>query len=434
MNGNGKDMEACEGGVEECGHCHSDACDSRKAPAGSQADERRQAELRLKRRMASVARKIVVLSGKGGVGKSTVAVNLALSLARRGKRVGLMDIDIHGPSIPTMLGLVGEYSRADREGIIPVECHGLKVMSVQFFMEDPDAAVIWRGPMKMTVISQFLSDVNWGELDYLVVDSPPGTGDEPLSIVQLLDGPDGAVIVTTPQKVAEADVRKSINFCHQLKLPVLGIVENMSGFACPHCGETTAIFQSGAGKRMADDFGIPFLGGIPFELKLGASGEEGQPYVSSHADSPAAALFQKMAAEIEGELEDVSDNRETHMTTSDKEKGNLKIVVPVSEGRLSMHFGHCETFAMLDVNLSEKRIDGRTDLEAPPHEPGLLPRWLAERGAQMIIAGGMGQRAQTLFEQSNIAVLVGAPSLEPEVLVEQYLNGTLTTGDNVCDH
>jgi Mrp family chromosome partitioning ATPase/predicted Fe-Mo cluster-binding NifX family protein len=397
-------------------------------------DEKKAAELRLQQRMARIRNKIVVLSGKGGVGKSTVAVNLAVALAKAGKRVGLMDIDIHGPSIPTLLGLGDASVRGSDEGIIPFTCGPLKVMSVQFFLDDPDAAIIWRGPMKMTVISQFLSDVNWGDLDYLIVDSPPGTGDEPLSVCQLLNGPEGAVIVTTPQKVAEVDVRKSINFCHQLNIPVLGIVENMSGFVCPHCQKMTPLFNQGAGERLANAFGVPLLASIPFELELGASGELGIPYLDHRADSPVAALFVSMAQEVVAELEG-KEKAEIHKDVIMPEKKELtRIVLPVSEGKLCVHFGHCDTFAVMDVDTESSQIMAQSELEPPPHEPGLLPRWLAERGARVIIAGGMGQRAQDLFTEQGIAVVVGAPSEDPKELVQRYLAGTLVSGDNVCDH
>lgn len=429
-----KELSDCEGSGEECSQCRSEGCDSRKAAPNNPQDEQKEAERRLKTRMARVKHKIIVLSGKGGVGKSTVAVNLAVSLARQGKSVGLMDIDIHGPSIPTMLGLVGQYSDADLDGIRPLVSNGVKVMSVQFFMPDPDAAVIWRGPMKMKVISQFLSDVNWGELDYLVVDSPPGTGDEPLSIVQLLGNPDGAVIVTTPQKVAEADVRKSINFCDQLNLPVLGILENMNGFTCPHCRQTTPLFQSGAGKRLAGDYTIPFLGSIPFDLALGTSGEEGIPYVERFADSEIGKMYLNMAGKIADRIEGGKSTTEEDMDSSEKVKNTVKIAIPIGDGRLSMHFGHCESFALIEADPEGKTIVNRTDLSAPPHEPGLLPRWLSDKGAQLIIAGGMGQRAKGLFEDNGIKVIVGAPSETPEVLVARFLEGTLETGTNTCDH
>ena len=199
----------------------------------------------LQDRMSHIRHKIVVLSGKGGVGKSTVAVNIAVGLMMSGKKVGLLDVDIHGPSVPTMLGLEKERAQGADGELIPVIWENMKVMSLGFLLENQDHAVIWRGPMKMGVIKQFLKDVAWGDLDFLVVDSPPGTGDEPLSVCQLLGTVDGAVIVTTPQKVAAIDVRKSITFCRQLNVPVMGVVENMSGFACPKCGEVHKIAKQG---------------------------------------------------------------------------------------------------------------------------------------------------------------------------------------------
>ncbi len=243
---------------------------------------------------AASADKIVVLSGKGGVGKSTVAVNIAVALQMAGKRVGLLDIDIHGPSIPTMLGLDGQTLQGGANGLLPVDLDGLKVMSLGFLIPDPDQAVIWRGPMKMGVIKQFLKDVDWGDLDYLVIDSPPGTGDEPLSLCQLIGNLDGAVVVTTPQKVAAVDVRKSITFCRQLNVPVLGVVENMSGFICPKCGEISAVFSSGGGKRIAVDMGVPFLGSIPIDPVITESCDNGRPFVRYNAAAPTAQTMREI--------------------------------------------------------------------------------------------------------------------------------------------
>jgi Mrp family chromosome partitioning ATPase len=245
-------------------------------------------------RMAKITRKIVVLSGKGGVGKSTVSVNLAASLAMAGKRVGLLDVDLHGPSIPTMLGLGKQDLHADNEGMYPAEIeglNGLKVISVGFLLESHDQPLIWRGPMKNGVIKQFLGEVHWGELDYLIVDCPPGTGDEPLSVVQMMNNPDCAVIVTTPQNVSAVDVSKSINFCKQLSLPVAGIVENMSGFVCPDCGKVTEIFKSGGGKKLAEKYSIPFLGSVPLDPSVGSACDDGVPFVSKYAASPVAEKF-----------------------------------------------------------------------------------------------------------------------------------------------
>jgi len=247
--------------------------------------------------MPTVKKKYVVMSGKGGVGKSTVSVNLAVSLALQGKKVGLLDVDIHGPSIPTMLGLAGTKLTGSEESIDPVLIDGipnLKVMSVGFLLESEDAPVIWRGPMKNSIIKQFLKDVTWGELDYLIIDCPPGTGDEPLSVVQLLGKADGTIIVTTPQDVASIDVSKSIKFAEQVKIPVTGIVENMSGFVCPHCNEVSYIFKEGGGKKLAEEYKVPFLGAIPIDPALGEAGDSGKPYVAQFKDSIISKTYEEM--------------------------------------------------------------------------------------------------------------------------------------------
>ena len=245
-------------------------------------------------RIKQIKHQILVLSGKGGVGKSTVAVNLAISLTLEGKKVGLLDIDIHGPSIPKVLNLEGASLQTDGETLLPVEVsENLKVMSIGFLLPNNDNAVIWRGPRKYHMIKQFLKDVNWGQLDFLIIDSPPGTGDEPLSIVQLLENADGAVIVTTPQEVALSDVRKGISFCRNLNLPVIGVLENMSGFVCPKCGEMTDIFKSGGGEKMAKQMNVPFLGRIPIEPQIVRACDSGQPYVQHYSSSRAAQAFKE---------------------------------------------------------------------------------------------------------------------------------------------
>ncbi len=239
--------------------------------------------------LPGVRHKLLVMSGKGGVGKSTVAVNLAATLAHLGYRVGLMDVDIHGPSIPTLLKLEGWHPVVGDEGRIqPVEFGSLKVMSIGLLLKDRLAPVIWRGPMKMTAIKQFIEEVAWGELDYLIVDAPPGTGDEPLSVAQLLQPLDGAVIVTTPQEVALADVRRSIGFCREVGLTVLGVIENMSGFVCPHCGQVSDPFSRGGGETMAGELDVPFLGRIPLDGLIVQTCDDGQPFVQRHPEAPAA--------------------------------------------------------------------------------------------------------------------------------------------------
>jgi ATP-binding protein involved in chromosome partitioning len=280
-----------------CGSCGDSSCSAAKQnkdeSPGEYSDRRK-----LQARLCRINHKIVVLSGKGGVGKSTIAVNLATALMLSGLRVGLLDVDIHGPSIPTMLGLENETLQGGPGGLFPVFLGNMKIMSLGFLLKNTDDAVIWRGPMKMGVIKQFLTDVEWGDLDYLIVDAPPGTGDEPLSLCQLIQPLDGAVIVTTPQKVAAVDVRKSISFCRQVSVPVIGVIENMSGFVCPHCGEITQILPAGGGKKIAADMQVPFLGTIPLDPNIAASCDAGQAFIHHYASSPTAKLMQDIINRI----------------------------------------------------------------------------------------------------------------------------------------
>jgi Mrp family chromosome partitioning ATPase len=249
--------------------------------------------------MGLIAHKIMVLSGKGGVGKSTVAANLAVSLAAAGWRTGLLDIDIHGPSIPKLLGLEGALLTGPAEMLLPISFNeNLKVMSIGFLLPDDREAVIWRGPMKHKLIKQFLAQVEWGALDYLIVDSPPGTGDEPLSIAQLVHSVDGAVVVTTPQEVALSDVRKCVTFCHRVRLPVIGVIENMSGFVCPECGARIALFKQGGGEALAREMGVPFLGKIPIDPQIVEAGDAGRPDLAPSVGGETARAFRRIVEHI----------------------------------------------------------------------------------------------------------------------------------------
>jgi len=407
-------------------------CSAHKRLHG-ESDEEFEERCKLQDRLNCIRHKVIVLSGKGGVGKSTVAVNLAVALGLSGKRVGLLDVDIHGPSIPTMLGLEDVSIQGSKDGLIPIDIDGLKVMSLGFLLPNPDEAVIWRGPMKMGAIKQFLKDVAWGDLDYLVIDSPPGTGDEPLSVCQLAAPLAGAVVVTTPQKVAAVDVRKSITFCRQLQVPVLGVVENMSGFACPKCGEVTQILRSGGGSKIAADMQVPFLGSIPMDPKVAESSDKGQAFIKQYAASPTAEIMRKIIQPIIA-LDGTATPGAAAKKITPKEDKHMKIAIPLAGDKLTAHFGHCERFALVEVDMIKKSILKREDIVPPPHQPGLLPPWLAERGATLVIAGGMGQRARDIFTQHGVDVVVGAPVETPEKLVADYLAGTLQAGDNACDH
>ncbi|MCG7845084.1 MAG: Mrp/NBP35 family ATP-binding protein [Methanomassiliicoccales archaeon] len=256
-------------------------------------------DYRLKKSMARIKHKIIVMSGKGGVGKSTVSVNLATALAMRGYDVGILDADIHGPNIPKMLHIEDGQVMSDEDGLMPVLVPPhMKVMSMAFLLQDPDTPVVWRGPIKMGALRQFLAEVKWGELDFLIVDLPPGTGDEPLTIGQLIEDADGAVIVTTPQDVALLDSRKTVTFAKELKLTVLGIVENMSGLICPHCHNTIDLFKVGGGERAAEQMGVPFLGRVPLDPDVVLGGDDGIPIVLKDKDNPASKAFEEMVERI----------------------------------------------------------------------------------------------------------------------------------------
>ncbi|MFQ6040967.1 MAG: P-loop NTPase [Candidatus Poribacteria bacterium] len=250
--------------------------------------------------LKAIKHKIAVISGKGGVGKSTVSANLAAALSQKdGVRVGLLDADIDGPNIPKLLGIENHQIFTVGGKIAPAPvAENLKVISMAFLLRDKDIPVIWRGPMKANAIRQFLGDVNWGALDYLIVDLPPGTGDAPLSIAQLIEGMDGMIVVTTPQEVALMDSRKAINFAKALNVPVIGVIENMSGMKCPHCGKEIDLFKTGGGERAALQLGVPFLGRVPFDPKIAEVAAFGITFVRKYPSSEAAEAFTQIVAEV----------------------------------------------------------------------------------------------------------------------------------------
>ena len=304
-------MSSCGG---SCGTGDQGSCNSADAKLAQQ-------DIAINKSLGKIKNKILVMSGKGGVGKSTVAVNLALGLANRGYKVGLMDVDLHGPDICRMLNLTGSLEPPENPNdLVPplVYSDNVKVVSLEYMMKDRDEAIIWRGPLKIQAIRQFVADMDWGELDYLVVDAPPGTGDEPLSIAQTIPNVQ-AVVVTTPQAVALADVRKSINFCKTVEMPVVGVVENMSGFVCPHCEETVDIFSSGGGEKTARDFDLPFLGRVPMDPRVVVAGDTGKPYLSSDEETPATRAFATVIEAVEQRLpaKGVSLNTVTGLDTAD---------------------------------------------------------------------------------------------------------------------
>jgi ATP-binding protein involved in chromosome partitioning len=256
---------------------------------------------RIEASMSKINHKIVVMSGKGGVGKSTVTANLALILAlKHPQQVGILDADITGPTIPKMLGVRGKGLPADPPGIFPaVGPKGLKIVSMDFLLPTDETPVIWRGPLKSSAIRQFLSEIVWGNLEYLLIDLPPGTGDEALTVMQSIPKVNGVIIVTIPSEVSELVVKKAISFAQKLNTPILGIVENMAGFTCPKCGARFEVLRSGAGKRIAEQMGIRLLGSIPLDPRISETSDEGKPLVEAYPDSPASKTFQEIAETLE---------------------------------------------------------------------------------------------------------------------------------------
>ena len=304
----------------------SSSCGSSSCGSGGNTQEAQQAQMAqqdnaITRSLGKIKNKILVMSGKGGVGKSTVSVNLALGLAARGHKVGLMDVDLHGPDVIRMLNLKGNLEAPENPNdlVAPLQYNdNLKVVSLEYMMKDRDEAIIWRGPLKIQAIRQFVADMDWGELDYLIVDAPPGTGDEPLSVAQTIPLVK-ALVVTTPQKVALADVRKSLNFCKTVEMEVAGIIENMSGFVCPECNATVDIFKTGGGEELAREFDLPFLGAVPVDPKVVIAGDDGVPYLSSDAKSPATEAFSKLVDSIELRLPPVFAPPTLNMASTDSD-------------------------------------------------------------------------------------------------------------------
>jgi Mrp family chromosome partitioning ATPase len=265
-----------------------------------QANIQSEEDKRIQETLSKIKHKIAILSGKGGTGKTTVTVNIAQTLSNKGYKVGVLDADITGPNIPLMFGAEFEQLTTEDNKIVPIEAHGVKIVSMEFLLEDKSKAIIWRGPMKIKGLKQLIADVKWGELDFLIVDLPPGSSDEPLSIVQTIKDLDGMVVVTTPQQVSLLDITKSINFAEVTNTPVLGIVENMSGFVCPHCGEITNIFKKDGGKEIAGELAIEFLGAVPLIPAICVASDVGKPAVL--VDEESENVFLQITEKMEKRL------------------------------------------------------------------------------------------------------------------------------------
>lgn len=400
----GADPQTCGADPKSCSGC------------GPGQHHEESGEKEITRTLKQIRHKILVMSGKGGVGKSSVAVSLALALARRGFKVGLMDVDLHGPNVLRMLGLNEPLDLMHAQFNLPPDLFdNLRVISIEVLMKNREMAVIWRGPLKHQLIRQFLSEVQWGDLDYLVIDAPPGTGDEPMSVAQTI--PEAhALIVTTPQEISLADVRKSINFCQKINLDMLGLVENMSGYRCPHCGEAVPLFKTGGAAKTAQAAKVPYLGALPFDPKVVEAADQGELIQLTEKDSP---FFQGLRPIIDYLLEVLSPT-----AARVREPGVLKFALPVDDGKLAAKFGQAKHFALLTVK--DGAIVAQETIPTPPYEPGGIPEVLDDLGVTHVIAAGMGEKAQGLLQHKGIQVIPGNPQETPENLVQTYLQDNPT--------
>jgi ATP-binding protein involved in chromosome partitioning len=393
-------------------------------------------------KMAEIPHKILVMSGKGGVGKTTVAVNLAYAFASTGKIVGIMDADMHGPNVALMTGIEGLPVHGEGGILSPIAAaRHVKVLSIASFLPSADQPIVWRGPRKSAAIRQFLGQGDWSNVEVLVVDCPPGTGDEPMSVAQLIPDADGVVIVTSPQDVALLDSRKCVSFVREVNHRVLGIIENLSGFACPECGHKIDLFKTGGGEKAALELDVPFLGRIPITPKMVEAGDTGKPLVVKDPNDPAALALMEIARAMEKNWGDGSKAiaaRQDEIQKQTSRSSNMHIAIAAEDdkgldGQVSMHFGRCPYYVMAEVK-DGKVIGSRVEKNEHfgNHQPGQMPVYIRDLGANVILAGGMGPRAVDMFHSFGIEVATGAVGNVGKVL-DAYLRDEIK-GIVPCEH
>ncbi len=384
--------------------------------------------------MNEIKRTIAVLSGKGGVGKSMVTALLATYLQRTGRyRVGVLDADVTGPSIPKLFGADKFKPKATEIGLFPVRSHSdIQLMSINLLLEEPDTPVIWRGPILANTVKQFWTDVVWGDIDFMFLDMPPGTGDIPLTVFQSLPL-DGIIIVTSPQDLVAMIVKKAVNMAKMMKIPILGLIENMSYAICPHCGEQIKLFGESVTEEIAIEWGIPFLGYLPIDPDLTRLSDEGQiERIHKNYLEKAVAAIEKIPPRGNPILKEKAEllHSPNEMTTANPD--TVKVAIAAENGAVCAHFGHCEGFAIYDTK--DGRIVSESFLKNPGHKPGLLPNLLNDQGVRVVIAGGMGEGAIDIFNEKGIDVITGANGRVDQT-IEGFLAGSLTSTGSVChDH
>jgi Mrp family chromosome partitioning ATPase/predicted Fe-Mo cluster-binding NifX family protein len=384
----------------------------------------------------TIRRVIAVVSGKGGVGKSMVTSLLAAAMQRSGSKVGVLDADITGPSIPKLFGVQDQRPVPTEAGLLPVVSkQGMQVMSINVLLDDAESPVVWRGPILANTVKQFWTDVVWGELDFMFLDMPPGTGDVPLTVFQSIPL-DGIVIVTSPQDLVSMIVKKAVNMAKKMDIPIIGIVENMSHVICPGCGETIKIFGDSVTEELALDWGIPFLGSLPIDPRLTELSDKGQ-IESAAIDylDKAIIAMKKIPAKGEPETDTIAPTHETApaIAQGSTQEVTVKKIAIAAEGHyVCEHFGHCEGFNIYTTQ--NGAIIVQDFLANPGHKPGLLPNLLNEQGVHVVIAGGMGAGAIDIFNEKGIDVITGARGMVDQTIAT-YLDGKLLSTGSVChDH
>ena len=382
----------------------------------------------------NIKRVIAVVSGKGGVGKSMVTSLLATYMQRTGQnRVGILDADITGPSIPKLFGVDKERPDATEAGLLPVvSSHGMQRMSINLLLDDAESPVVWRGPILANTVKQFWTDVLWGDLDFMFLDMPPGTGDVPLTVFQSIPL-DGIIIVTSPQDLVSMIVKKAVNMAKKMDIPIIGIVENMSHVICPGCGEMIKLFGESVTEDLALEWGIPFLGSLPIDPDLASLSDQGRiEEINKDYLPKAVQALGKLKAKVETSTPPVPVAQQTQTEQDSKENTMRKIAI-ASEGHyVCEHFGHCEGFTIYTTVAG--KIADQEYLPNPGHKPGLLPNLLNDNGVHVVIAGGMGAGAIDIFNEKGIDVITGAKGML-EQTIENYLVGKLMSTGSIChDH
>ena len=371
-----------------------------------------QREKKVKEQLSKIRHKIMVFSGKGGVGKSTIAVNIAVGLSVQDFMVGLLDVDLHGPSVPKMLGArdLKLNRRPDgRLGAIKYSPN-LKFLSIEPLLPTEDTAIIWRGPIKISAIQQFIGDIDWGELDYLVIDAPPGTGDEPLTVAKTI--PDAyALIVTTPQEVALIDVKKTIKFCQKVKMRILGIIENMSGFICPHCGKPVDLFKRGGGQKLAEEYGIRFLGKIPVDPRIVDTGDAGKPIILAYPQSPTAKAFEELVRNIISATEEMKRDVE--------EERYMRVAIPIKNPKqIETNPEEFNLFFIFDIENGKILIK---DTVKKPDNQSLIEFLKEQVATHILLFDPPKELADTLSYNGFRVLITDTSQTPPEELLNEYL-------------